>query len=356
MTFSLNEDQRMLQEAAGRFLADRHPPSVARAAAGCPADARLALWREIAEQGWPALLAPTGHDGLGLGMREAWVVAEAAGRHLLSLPLVANMVVLPTLCESIPAGAVAQWAQAMMQGEMYFADAAMRPDGSAFIEGAGAGVSALALRCRGPGSLRLERHAPLSGIGGTAGASATAGLDPTMPVARVACPDVQEAIELQVDARLWRRLKTRMTLLRSAELLGAASAALDMAAAYARERRQFDRAIGANQAIKHRLADDWMALDDARLAGMAAAASHDADAPSADRDSLYVPLLAVEGGRRAVQNAIQVHGALGITWECDAHLYLKRVLRLAASLHAEASCTEWLERIWEGAGAERVAA
>ncbi|CAB3658972.1 putative acyl-CoA dehydrogenase [Achromobacter spanius] len=376
MTFSLSEDQRMLQEAAGRFLADRHPPSVARAAATRSAHARLALWREIAEQGWPALLAPAGHDGLGLGlgMREAWVVAEAAGRHLLSLPLVANMVVLPTLCEAGAAGPVAKWAQAMMQGEMYFADAAMRPDGSAFIEGAGAGVPALALGCVGPGSLRLERHAPLSGIGGTAGTSgisgtsgiagipgtsgisATAGLDPTMPVARVACPDVQEAIELQVDARLWRRLKARMTLLRSAELLGAASAALDMAAAYARERRQFDRAIGANQAIKHRLADDWMALDDARLAGMAAAASHDADAPSADRDSLYVPLLAVEGGRRAVQNAIQVHGALGITWECDAHLYLKRVLRLAASLHADASCTEWLERIWEGADADRAAA
>lgn len=382
MTFSLNEDQRMLQEAAGRFLADRHPPSVARAAAASPAQARLALWREIAEQGWPAVLAPAGHDGLGLGlgMREAWVVAEAAGRHLLSLPLVANMVVLPTLCEAIPAGPVAQWAQAVMQGEMYFADAAMRPDGSAFIEGAGAGVSALALRCLGPGSLRLERHAPLSGTGGAAGksgvsgisgmsgtsgisgisvmsgASATAGLDPTMPVARVACPDVQEAIELHVDARVWRRLKTRLTLLRSAELLGAASAALEMAAAYARERRQFDRAIGANQAIKHRLADDWMALDDARLAGMAASASHDADAPSAERDCLYVPLLAVEGGRRAVQNAIHVHGALGITWECDAHLYLKRVLRLAASLHADASCTEWLERIWEGAGAERASA
>ncbi|AZS82692.1 acyl-CoA dehydrogenase [Achromobacter spanius] len=357
----------MLQEAAGRFLADRHPPSVARAATTRTGDARLALWREIAEQGWPALLAPAGHDGLGLGlgMREAWIVAEAAGRHLLSLPLVSNMVVLPTLCEAGAAGPVAQWAQAMMQGEMYFADAAMRPDGSAFIEGAGAGVPALALRCLGPGSLRLERHAPLSGTVGTEGASgisstsgmsATAGLDPTMPVARVARPELQEAIELTVDARMWRRLKTRMTLLRSAELLGAASAALDMAAAYARERRQFDRAIGANQAIKHRLADDWMALDDARLAGMAAAASHDADAPSADRDSLYVPLLAVEGGRRAVQNAIQVHGALGITWECDAHLYLKRVLRLAASLHAEASCTEWLERIWEGADAERVAA
>ena len=343
MTFSLNEDQRMLQESAARFLADRHPPRVARAAATQPAADRLALWQDLCEQGWPALLAPAEQDGLGLGLADAWVVAEAAGRHLLSLPLVANMVLLPTLCKAGLPEPAATWARQMMQGQRYFADVTLRPDGSAFVEGAGQGVSGLAVHCPAPGVLRLERHAPVAGW---------AGLDPTMPVASVASPDVAETVDVRLDAGQWRRLKTRLTLLRSAELLGAASAALDMAAAYARERRQFDRAIGANQAIKHRLADDWMALDDARLAGRAAAATHDADAPSAERDSLYVPLLAVEAGRRAAQNAIQVHGAMGITWECDAHLYLKRVLRLAASLHADASCTQWLERIWEGAAEE----
>ncbi|MBB1593777.1 acyl-CoA dehydrogenase [Achromobacter sp. UMC46] len=330
----------MLQDAAQRFLTERHPPAVARGAVKRPADARLALWADIAAQGWPALLAPAASDGLGLGLREAWIVAEAAGRHLLSLPLVANMVVLPTLCEAGIDGAPAQWARAMMDGGAYFADAALRPDGSAFIEGAGEGVAALAVRNIGPQALRLERYAPVPGA---------AGLDPTMPVAHVARPELLDRIDLPVDAGMWRRLRTRLCLLRSAELLGAATAALDMAAAYARERRQFDRPIGANQAIKHRLADDWMALDDARLAGMAAASAHDAGAVSADRDSLYVPLLAVEGGRRAAQNAIQAHGAMGVTWECDAHLYLKRVLRLSASLHVEASCAERLERIWEGA-------
>ncbi|NMK50205.1 acyl-CoA dehydrogenase family protein, partial [Achromobacter sp. Bel] len=288
----------------------------------------------------PALLAPAVSGGLGLGLREAWIVAEAAGRHLLSLPLTANMVVLPTLCEAGIDGAPAQWARTMMDGGAYFADAALRPDGSAFFEGAGEGVQALAVRNVGPQALRLERYAPAPGA---------AGLDPSMPVAQVTHPELLERIDLPVDAGTWRRLRTRLSLLRSAELLGAASAALDRATAYARERRQFDRAIGANQAIKHRLADDWMALDDARLAGMAAASAHDAGAASADRDSLYVPLLAVEGGRRAAQNAIQVHGAMGVTWECDAHLYLKRVLRLSASLHGQTSCAELLECIWEGA-------
>ncbi|WP_454695464.1 acyl-CoA dehydrogenase family protein [Achromobacter aegrifaciens] len=340
------EDQRMLDDAARRFLADRHPPATARAAAGKPHAARLAQWREIAAQGWPALLAPAAQDGLGLGMREAWVVAEAAGRHLLSLPLAANMVVLPTLCAASVTGWAAQWAGAVMAGDTYFADAAMRPDGSAFIEGAGEGVRALAARRLSATALRLELQAPASG---------SAGLDPTMPVARVVRPQVLESAELEVKAGTWERLRTRLRLLRSAELLGAASAALEMAAAHARERRQFDRAIGANQAIKHRLTDDWMALDDARLAGIAAVAAHDAGAASAERDSLYAPLLAVEAGRRAAQNAIQVHGALGVTWECDAHLYLKRVLRLAAGLQAEVSRTELLERIWESGDGRRAA-
>lgn len=340
------EDQRMLEDAARRYLADRHPLAVARAAAGKPYEARLAQWREIAAQGWPALLAPAEQDGLGLGMRDAWIVAEAAGRHLLSLPLAANMTLLPTLCAVGAAGAAAQWAGAVMAGDAYFADAALRPDGSAFVEGAGEGVRALAVRRVSATMLRLEVQAPEPGL---------AGLDPTMPVARVARPRVLDGVDLEVAPGVWERLRTRLRLLRSAELLGAASAALDMAAAHARERRQFDRAIGANQAIKHRLAEDWMALDDARLAGIAAVAAHDAGAASAERDSLFAPLLAVETGKRAAQNAIQVHGALGVTWECDAHLYLKRVLRLAAGLQAEASRAELLERIWES-GDDRLAA
>ena len=120
------EDQRMLQDAARRYLAERHPLSTARAACEQPARTRLEQWRGIAEQGWPALLAPAAHEGLGLGMREAWIVAEAAGRHLLGLPLAANMTLLPTLCEAGAGGPAPQWAAAMMAGETYYADAALR--------------------------------------------------------------------------------------------------------------------------------------------------------------------------------------------------------------------------------------
>ncbi|WP_367352665.1 acyl-CoA dehydrogenase family protein [Achromobacter animicus] len=338
MNLHLSEDQRMLRDAAHRFLSQRHPVAVARGACHQDAPARQALWRDLADQGWPALLAPEAQGGLGLGMREAWIVAEEAGRHLLSLPLVSNMVMLPTLCEA--GGAIAQWAGDMMAGDTWYADAALRPDGSVFIEGAGEGVRALAVREAGPASVRLDLLSPVAGVGG---------LDPTMPVGVAAHPAVLESTDVQVKPGTWHLLRTRLRLLRSAEMLGAASAALDMAAGYARERQQFGRPIGANQAIKHRLAEDWMALDDARLAGWAAATALDDRAASAATDCLFAPLLAVEASRRATQNAIQTHGALGVTWECDAHLYLKRVLRLSASLEAEVSGPDLLERIWEAA-------
>ena len=126
MTFLLTEDQRMLQDAARRYLSERHPLSLARNAAARTHAERLAQWRELAAQGWPALLAPAEQDGLGLGLSDAWVVAEAAGRHLMSLPLVANIVVLPTLVDAGINGLAAQWAREVMQGDRYFADASVQ--------------------------------------------------------------------------------------------------------------------------------------------------------------------------------------------------------------------------------------
>lgn len=118
-------------------------------------------------------------------------------------------------------------------------------------------------------------------------------------------------------------------------------------AAHARQREQFGRPIGANQAIKHRLADHWMALDDAWLAGEAAAREMDVHGASqAERALLYAELLAAEAAQAAAQFAVQVHGAMGITWECDAHLYLKRVLHQIARMQAGRTRAWMLERLW----------
>ena len=95
MDFALNNEQQMLHESARRFFADHHPLSRARKALPFSDPASQKLWKDMAEMGWMALLAPEAMDGLGLGLTEAYLVAEAAGNQLLNQPWASSAVLLP---------------------------------------------------------------------------------------------------------------------------------------------------------------------------------------------------------------------------------------------------------------------
>lgn len=340
----VSDIESMLEDACRRFLDERHPVARARDAAGNPASAS-ALWAELAALGWPALLLPESAGGMGLGLAAAWPLAHQAGRHLLTVPLVANMALLPMLCAArLATTALADWLAPVLAGDTCYAPAAARADGSLRIEYAAPAWHALVLRRSTPGNLCLERH-------DLAQAAIATGLDPTIGTACISGATPLHRLDIELDEPAWVRVQQGYRLLRSAEMLGAASAALDAAAAHARERQQFGRPIGANQAIKHRLADDWMALDDAGLAGRAAAQSLDGrDMQATARACAVAELLAWESAQRAAQNAIQVHGALGIAWECDMHLYLKRVLHIGAMLDSAHRQGQLLDTLWDQVG------
>jgi alkylation response protein AidB-like acyl-CoA dehydrogenase len=110
----------------------------------------------------------------------------------------------------------------------------------------------------------------------------------------------------------------------ASEQLGVAEMCLQMTVAYVKERRQFARPVGSFQGLKHRLADLWVALTQARAAARYAAAclaDRDSDAPLAVAlAKSYCGDLAV----RAAEECVQMHGGIGFTWEHPAHLYLKR--------------------------------
>ena len=110
----------------------------------------------------------------------------------------------------------------------------------------------------------------------------------------------------------------------ASEQLGLAERCLEMTVAYVQERRQFARPIGSFQALKHRLADLWVGLTQARAAARYAAAclaDGDSDAPVAVAlAKSYCGDLAM----RAAEECVQMHGGIGFTWEHPAHLYLKR--------------------------------
>lgn len=146
-------------------------------------------------------------------------------------------------------------------------------------------------------------------------------LDPCTPVARVVTDPTVTAVA--TDWAAWRRAGAVCT---AAFQVGLADRCTEMSVAYAKEREQFDRPIGAFQSVKHLLADMLMRTEVARAAVYAAGAHlDDADEiPGVDRAVSVAKALAGEAAIANGKTATQVHGGMGFTWEVDVHLYLKR--------------------------------
>jgi len=110
----------------------------------------------------------------------------------------------------------------------------------------------------------------------------------------------------------------------AAEQVGLAQRCLDMTLAYVKERRQFARPVGSFQALKHRLADVWVAVSQARAASRYAAACLASGDPDAKVAVAIAKAYCSEAAVHAAQECVQLHGGIGFTWEHPAHLYLKR--------------------------------
>ena len=115
----------------------------------------------------------------------------------------------------------------------------------------------------------------------------------------------------------------------AALLIGLAERMLAMAAAYAKERHQFGKPIGSFQAVKHLLADARVALEFARPATYRAAWSLATAQPTLSHDASMAKAMASDAADLAARVALQVHGAIGYTWECDLHFFLKQTWALS---------------------------
>lgn len=332
MDFALNDEQQMLQESARRFFSERHPLSRARQALPWSDDLQRTLWQDMADMGWLGLMASEDQGGLGLGMCEAYLVAEAAGRQLLNLPLAASSVLLPLLLrESTQRESwLATWVEDVTTGRrsfnvgfdgMHYMDHAQQCSHQVLVHGLDMPDAQVRLTLLPPNAVLGALQPPT--------------LDPTLRGAPLAFGSNDSSLgwgvlEISAQGRAYALACYRLA--RAAELLGAAAASLDLSCEYAKQREQFGKAIGSYQAIKHQLANAWMALDNARLAALYAAAALDGRQADWQFACAAAELTAIEGAQQITRNCLQVHGGLGFTWEHDAHLYLKRVHHVSASL------------------------
>ncbi|GLP71390.1 acyl-CoA dehydrogenase [Streptomyces sp. TUS-ST3] len=266
MRFQLTDDQVALREGVRGLLARRFDGAALRAAVDAPGLDR-ALWRELGAAGFFALRVPEADGGVGLGLPEAVLVFEEAGRTLLPGPLVAT---------HLAAGVV----DGAAEGETVVADV----DPGGLVEW-------------------LEEADVVRGE--SAGAVSLNSVDPLTPLHRV--PDPPPAA---VDPAA--------VLLTAAEQLGTATRVCELAVQHARTREQFGQPIGAFQAVKHLCAGMLVRAETARAAVYAAAVTADPVDIAAAR------LLADEAAERGARDCLQVHGGMGFTWECEVHLHLKR--------------------------------
>ncbi|MEZ0354270.1 acyl-CoA dehydrogenase family protein [Mycobacterium sp. pR1184] len=333
LLYSDTEDA--LRDSVRHLFADRCPPEVVtRAYDPVPQDFSD-LWRQLAgDLGVAGLLVPESLGGAGASAREVAVVMEEIGRAVAPVPFLSSAV-LATV--ALSRAGETEILSALAQGEQTatlvvplstapgdpIAGVSTGPDGlTGTVSSVAGAAEADVLVVPVAGADGLELHTVARGAAGVQ-VSPQLALDMTRPLANVqfsAAPSIRVG---PAGESVAAALETGAALLAS-EQLGVAQWCFETTLAYAKQRKQFGRAIGSYQAIKHRLADLWFEVGSATSAARYAAdtcAREDPDASiAAAVAQAYCSGIAVH----AAQECVQLHGGIGMTWEYPAHLYLKR--------------------------------
>jgi alkylation response protein AidB-like acyl-CoA dehydrogenase len=197
----------------------------------------------------------------------------------------------------------------------------------------GASAQAVVVPCREPagGVALFVVEVPAPG----ASVEPEVSVDSTRRTARITLDGVRvgKAARLDGDGLAALRATHRLgwTIL-AAEMVGAAESVLVRTCDYAAERRQFDRAIGSFQAVKHPLVDIMVGVELARSLVLGAAAALDRDPATADVPARMAKAMACDVLALAVRKGVQLHGGYGFTWDCDVHFYFKRALASRGTL------------------------
>jgi alkylation response protein AidB-like acyl-CoA dehydrogenase len=355
MDLELSAEESELRDNVRSVLASVCPPAAVRAVfegKGDPAS----IWERMVELYWPALAIAEEHGGLGMGFVEVALVAEELGRAVVPAPFLATVTqFVPAVRELGGDGPLA----ADLLGRI----AASGLTGTVALAESGrwepAAVAATAEKTADGWILRGTKDAVLDGadadevlvVARAAGTSGTDGLgafvvpradltagartvvDPTLPIADLALNGVVVPADRVlaspgaggVAEDLGRAGQEAIVAL-AASTVGACRAIFEQTVAYAKERVQYDRAIGSFQALKHRMADMYLAVERATSLCYFAALTIAEEDPQRATAASMAKAAAGECQRLVVPDGLQLHGGIGMTWEHDLHFLLKRAV------------------------------
>jgi alkylation response protein AidB-like acyl-CoA dehydrogenase len=316
--FTVTEEQQMMVGAFRELTDDLCSATALRAAFDGRTDLAKSRWQRLAELGLPGMLAPESVGGMGLALSDFVLIAEAAGRAALPDTLVEHAgIAVPMLSEFAADVRVASVLRTAVSGE---ARIALSHPANPFALGAEQASHVLVLKDQEIHLLTreqvsLESHRSIDALRSLS--RITGSLDAATCIARGA--HAQAAIA---------RAFERGALLTGAECAGLCEALVALAVNYASDRSQFGKKIGSYQSIKHQLANVQVKLEFARPVLYAAATQADALTVRSRFAVSHAKLAATEAVDLAGRTAVQVHGAMGYSWEVDVHFYLKRALGL----------------------------
>ncbi len=315
MNFEFSDDQQAIKRTARDFLSARYKPEVVRELAGDDRGFTDEQWQEIAGLGWPGVIIPESYGGLGLGAVELVVIMEEMGYALAPAPLFSDACAALLLVDGGSDAQRSKWLPAIASGEArgtvaLFADVAPDAGSADFVIADGQ-------------LLEDFESEPI------------AGLDPTRKLFRFATGSGEPLAEPPSE-----HAEATILAALAAENVGVAQRTMEMAIEYAKDRKQFDRAIGSYQAVSHRCAQMLLEVEGARSLTYWAAWALDHEPATGPRAAAMAKAYASDAGFRVAASALQVHGGIGFTWEHDLHFYLKRAKSNAyafgdARLHRE---------------------
>jgi alkylation response protein AidB-like acyl-CoA dehydrogenase len=321
MDFTFTPEQRLMASTFRKLADDFRAPTQFRAGIGDRGDAPAEAWRRLVESGVAGVLAPESAGGLGLVDADFILVAEEAGRAALAEPLIEHAGIAVSMLADLAGHSLA--AQILPCAASGTARIAIGHPINPYVLG-GTRADYLLLASGDEVYLVEARHARLTRV---------QSIDRGRDLVKVDSP-AKEATRIAAGTaarEACRRALERGALYSAAQLVGLCQRMIDLAVVYARERRQFGKPIGSCQAIQHALASVQVKLEFVRPVLYHAATRVCDTGQRAQAAVSHAKVAATDAADLAARTAMQVHGAMGYSWEVDLHVYMKRAWALAGA-------------------------
>ena len=326
MDFTFTDDQIALRDSMRRFLMIEAAPEMLREIWETDHGRSPSLRAKIAEQGLTGLSVPEAEGGLGLGDLDWALMTQELGYFAIPDSLADTAYVAAGLLAALPAGHAlrAQWLPRVADGSCRIAVG--HPVNPWVADAQGADLLLLPHAVAGGLTLHAVPRARVQPM-------ASASIDASRRLSQVQWQATAQTLVAEArDARaLWDDALDRGALNVAGQLVGLAQRMLDMSIDYAAQRKQFGRPIGSFQAVKHQLADVATKIEFAKPVLYRAAYALAQCEPQRALRVSHAKLACADAAWSAARKGIQVHGAMGYTWEVDLQMFMKRAWALDAA-------------------------